>query len=158
MVIDTSNAWWVSQFIAYHAYLYLDPDCALNYQTEFDDYVGRHCTLWDLELDKAKWDAITLVQDWLTLFCKATTEMSTTKQPMLSMALAIFCRLQDHLCDIMRVLPNNSPAQLWQGLIDAHEKLSEYYYCIDKSPFYTWATCMFLLVAISIFEGSNAYI
>jgi len=27
------------------------------------------------------------------------------------------------------------------GLLNAHKKLSDYYYKYDQSPFYTWATC-----------------
>jgi hypothetical protein len=33
------------------------------------------------------------------------------------------------------------PLSIKMGLLDAHEKLSEYYFKYDESPFYTWAAC-----------------
>jgi hypothetical protein len=32
---------------------------------------------------------------------------------------------------------------LRNGLLEAHRKLSEYYYKFDQSPFYTWAARTF---------------
>ena len=77
---------------------------------------------------------------------------------MLSTALAIFRGLQDHLRNILRDLPDGSPSQLRQGLIDAHEKPGEYYYRFDESPFYTWASCKFLPVVVTILKLSDAFI
>lgn len=155
MVINSSNAWYV--LLSHMAFILIDhelsnTECAVDYKTELDDYVSRHQSLRALELSEDEWKAITQVQDWLGLFRTATTQMSTTKQPMLSSALAIFRGLQDHLRDILRDLPDGSPAQLRQGLVDAHEKLSEYFYHIDESPFYTWASCMFFIHCFSLFD------
>jgi hypothetical protein len=60
---------------------------------------------------------------------------------MLSTMHAIFCGLQEHLHSILRELPNSIDPSIRQGLLNAHEKLSDYYYKYDKSPFYTWAAC-----------------
>ncbi len=68
--------------------------------------------------------------------------MSVTKVPMLSTTLAIFCGLQDDIKTILCSLATNTSLVIKMGLFDAHEKLSEYYYKYDESPFYTWAACM----------------
>ena len=94
--------------------------------------------LQGLELSSDKWDAISQVASWLKAFRSTTTDMSTTKKPMLSTTLAIFCGLQQHIQQILHELPDTAPPQLKKGLLDAHLKLSEYYYQFDQSPFYTW--------------------
>ena len=38
------------------------------------------------------------------------------------------------------------------GLLAAHQKLSEYYYCFDLSPFYIWATHELLHIFSSLFK------
>lgn len=124
----------------------LSTERAAEYQDELDDFVSRNRNLRDLELLPEEWEAIKQVRDWLCLFRTATTQMSTTKKPMLSSALAIFRGLQDHLRGILRELPDSSPPQLRQGLVEAHEKLSEYFYRIDESPFYTWSSCKSLFI------------
>ena len=63
---------------------------------------------------------------------------------MLSTTLAIFHGLQQHIQQILHELPDTAPPQLKKGLLDAHLKLSEYYYRFDQSPFYTWAACKLL--------------
>jgi hypothetical protein len=87
------------------------------------------------------WDTITLVAQWLKLFRSATTQMSATKQLMLSSTHAIFCGLQESLRQSLRELPNNVPNQLKVGLTNAHRKLSDYYGKINDSPYFTWASC-----------------
>lgn len=62
---------------------------------------------------------------------------------MLSTIHAIFRGLQDHICSTLAELSDSAPAQLRDGLVDAHQKLSEYYYRSDESPFYTWAASMY---------------
>ena len=69
------------------------------------------------------------------------TEMSTTKAPMLSTTHAIFRGLQDNIKEILRSLPNSVSPGIKLGLMDAHRKLSDYYYKYDASPFYIWAAC-----------------
>jgi hypothetical protein len=70
--------------------------------------------------------------------------MSTTKgMSRLSTTHAIFRGLQKHLTDIIRFLPASVSPNIKQGLLDAHRKLSDYYYKYDQSPFYTWSACEF---------------
>lgn len=52
---------------------------------------------------------------------------------------AIFRGLQEHIQGIYRSLPSSTPARIKAGLLDAHQKLSDYYYWYDQLPFYTWA-------------------
>jgi hypothetical protein len=82
-----------------------------------------------------------MIMSWLKSFCAATTQMSTTKVPMLSTTYAIFCGLQDDIKDIIHSLPTSASPSIKFSLIDAHTKLSEYYHKYDESPFYTWAAC-----------------
>jgi len=83
------------------------------------------------------------VTEWLGAFRAATTQMSTSKQPMLSMTLAIFRGLQEHIKLIYSDLPASTSQRIKTSLLDAHRKLSDYYYHYDQSPFYTWATRKF---------------
>ncbi|KAF8802970.1 hypothetical protein BYT27DRAFT_7110853, partial [Phlegmacium glaucopus] len=113
--------------------------CALDFSKEIDDFVGRNHDLWSLELDTDDWLAISLVASWLKAFHSATTEMLRTKEPMLSTVHAIFRGLQEHIRSTLAELPDSAPIELKDGLVEAHQKLSEYYYWSDESPFYTWA-------------------
>ncbi|KAG6875145.1 hypothetical protein C0992_004996, partial [Termitomyces sp. T32_za158] len=61
---------------------------------------------------------------------------------MLSTTHAIFRGLQEEIKLILSSLPSSAPPQLKAGLINAHMKLSEYYYKYDESPFYTWAALL----------------
>ena len=115
---------------------------ALDYRDTIDSFILRNKDLHSLELSNADWESIKLVASWLKSFRYATTEMSTTKSPMLSMTHAIFWGLQDKIKDIIRDLPNSVSPEIQLGLTDAHHKLSNYYYQYDASPFYTWAACM----------------
>src|SRR5271168_4718782 len=112
---------------------------ALDFSKEIDAFTGSNRDLRSLKLDPAEWEAITLVSNWLKVFRSATTEMSTTKKPMLSTVHAIFRGLEDHVKTILETLPDNAQSQLHDGLVPAHQKLSEYYYRSDESPYYTWA-------------------
>jgi hypothetical protein len=60
---------------------------------------------------------------------------------MLSTTHAIFRGLQEHIQQIYHDLPASTPPKIKTGLLDAHRKLSDYYYKYDQSPFYTWAAC-----------------
>ena len=71
---------------------------ALDFSKEIDTFTGSNRDFRSLELDPAEWEAITLVYNWLKAFRSATTEMSTTKKPMLSTVHAIFRGLEDHAC------------------------------------------------------------
>jgi len=115
---------------------------ALDFAKEINDFVGRHRDLRALELNAADWSAIRLITGWLKAFHSATTDMSKMKEPMLSTVHAIFRSLQDHVRQALANLPDSAPHQLTNGLIEAHKKLSDYYYHSDESLYYTWAACM----------------
>jgi hypothetical protein len=115
---------------------------AMDYRAVLDDFVAKNRELRKHELQDEDWEAIALVARWLKSFRSATTQMSTTKRPMLSSTHAIFRGLQDSLAESLRSLPNNTPALLRQALLNAHRKLSDYYGKSDESPYYTWASRM----------------
>ncbi|KAF8221701.1 hypothetical protein L208DRAFT_1326479, partial [Tricholoma matsutake] len=110
---------------------------------EIDNFVGRHRDLRALELAEDEWVVVAQVADWLKAFQSATTQMSTFKQPMLSTTHTIFRGLQEHICQIYHNLPTSIAPKIKAGLLDAHRKLSDYYYKYDQSPFYTWAARKF---------------
>jgi hypothetical protein len=122
---------------------------ALEYSKEIDDFVGCHCDLRALELDADDWAAISQVAEWLKTFRSATSQMSKTKEPMLSTTHAIFHGLQDHVASLLRNLPDSAPSQLRDGLVEAHTKLSDYYFRSDESPYYTWAACEYKFLILS---------
>jgi len=113
---------------------------ALDFRQAINDFVAKTCELRQYELSDDDWQAIELVTRWLKAFRSATTQMSTTKQPMLSSAHAIFRGLQESLQDELAKLPDNAPQKLRHALMNAHHKLSDYYFKIDESPFYVWAS------------------
>ncbi|KAJ7157771.1 hypothetical protein C8R46DRAFT_818929, partial [Mycena filopes] len=88
------------------------------------------------ELTAADWTALKLVTDWLMVYRDATTQMSATKQPMLSSTHAIFLGLQGHLKTALANLPDDADPVLRGGLVEAHEKLSEYFTKFDRSQYY----------------------
>ena len=114
---------------------------ALDYRQAIDSYASRNRDLHSYELSDEEWATISMVSSWLKSFRSATTQMSATKVPMLSTTHAIFRGLQDDIKTILRGLPVTVPWAIKKGLLDAHEKLSDYYHKFDESPFYTWAAC-----------------
>ncbi len=64
---------------------------------------------------------------------------------MLSTMHMIFRELQAHIKQTYSELPSSTDSKIKAGLLDAHEKLSDYYYKFDQLPFYIWATCEFPL-------------
>jgi hypothetical protein len=123
---------------------------ALDFLAEIDDFIFQNEDLHNLALTEAEWESITQVAGWLKAFRSATTQMSTTKQPMLSTAHAIFCGLQDEVRNALRSLPDSTSPMIKDGLLAAHQKLSEYYYRFDISPFYIWAACESYPFCISV--------
>lgn len=123
---------------------------ALQYEAEINAFVMlcANKNLRDLELSEDGWSSIRLVTSWLEKFCDATTQMLATHQPMLSHTHAIFCGLQKHLCMSLQNLPSNIDPYIRSGLVAAHQKLSEYYYWFDQSPFYIWAAHMSISFSI----------
>ena len=101
--------------------------------------MSQNKDLHPLELSDMDWESIKLVTSWLKSFQSATAEMSAMKVPMLSMTHAIFQGLQDDIKNTLRNLPDSVSPKIKLGLMDAHRKLSDYYYQFDASPFYTWA-------------------
>jgi hypothetical protein len=113
---------------------------AMDYRAVLNDFVAKNRELHKHKLQDEDWEAIALVTQWLKSFRSATTQMLTTKHPMLSSTHAIFRGLQDSLTKSLRSLPNNTPALLRQALLNAHRKLSDYYRKSNESPYYTWAS------------------
>ena len=81
---------------------------ALDFMTEIDEFIFQNEDLTNLVLTEAEWASIIQVAGWLKAFRSATTQMSTTKQPMLSTAHAIFRGLQDDVRDALRSLPDST--------------------------------------------------
>jgi len=67
---------------------------------------------------------------------------------MLSTTHAIFRGLQDDIKNILYDLPNSVSPKIKLGLMEAHRKLSDYYYQFDASPFYTWAARMWIFAKL----------
>ncbi|KAK0445079.1 hypothetical protein EV421DRAFT_1684686, partial [Armillaria borealis] len=114
---------------------------AFTYCNTVDQFVAINKDLHALELSNEDWEAISMVMKWLKTFCSATTQMLMTTKPILSTTHTVFQGLQNDIKKIIATLPMSTPLELKQGLLrlDAHHKLSDYYYKYDKSPFYTWA-------------------
>ncbi|KAJ6550101.1 ribonuclease H-like domain-containing protein [Mycena capillaripes] len=112
---------------------------AIDHCKIIDDFVGKHRDLHPLDLTDGDWDSIILVTGWLKSFRTTTTLMSTTKHPVLSFTHTIFRGLQEDLRTSIKNLPISMPSVLQNGLLNVHHKLSDYYYKMDQSPYYTWA-------------------
>jgi hypothetical protein len=146
MVLNSSNATYVAMPPSQHAYIYILAGRALHYQTEIDRFVGlpqNKDTLRRFELTDQDWSALNLVMSWLHVFCDATLEMSTTKQTTLSHVHAISKALQANLKESLAALPDSTPSCVRSGLVEAHQKLSDYYLKFDESPYYIWASSTF---------------
>ncbi|KAF7372351.1 Transposase-like protein [Mycena venus] len=115
---------------------------ALQFREPIFNYVAKDSELREHELNAAEWDALQLVTQWLKMFRSATTQMSTTKQPMLSSTHAIFRGLQQRLKAIISELPESADPALKEGLVNAHRKLSDYFTKFDQSRYYSWAALL----------------
>jgi hypothetical protein len=104
-------------------------------------FVASHEELQLEALDSVEWGAIEIVADWLFMFRKATTLMSSTKTSTISYVFRIFVSLQDMLRAKIACFPPDTPQVLRSGLIKAHAKLAEYFQKFDDSPYYLWASC-----------------
>jgi hypothetical protein len=107
MGFHPSNASYVIIMATHIDFGLWDVGRALDYHNTIDSFVSRNKDLHMLELSNADWESIKLVTSWLKSFRAATTEMSTTKLPMLSTTHAIFRGLQDDIKDILRSLPDS---------------------------------------------------
>jgi hypothetical protein len=114
--------------------MYVRKDCAVGGSGALRNYI----------MDDDDWKAIELVASWLKIFRHATVQMSTTKKPMLSTTHAVFRGLQAELKNTIANLPVEIDLSLRGGLVDAHWKLSEYFYKFDQSEYCSWAcrTCL----------------
>jgi len=88
---------------------------------------------------------------WLQSFREATTQMSTTKQSMLSTTHAVFRGLQDDIKNILKDLPDDVDPTLKNGLVEAHRKLSDYFLKFDKSDYYHWAARKFFCLHYQLY-------
>ena len=136
---------------------------ALDYWPIVDSFAHVHRDLWQYSLPNEEWEAIELVAKWLKSFRAATTQMSATRTPMLSTMHAVFHGLQEDICNILSDLPDTVSPSLKKGLMDAHLKLSDYYYKIDASPFYLWSSSksyiqFILIIYLGIFGPGPLYI
>ncbi|KAJ7303460.1 hypothetical protein DFH08DRAFT_643111, partial [Mycena albidolilacea] len=112
---------------------------AIHNRNAITRYVESSSDLSGFALSDLDWEALQTVRSWLSEFRQATTEMSATSKPMLSQTHLVFRSLQRKIKDILSELPNTADPTLKQGLVDAHTKLSDYYYKFDASPYYLWA-------------------
>ncbi|KAJ7314176.1 hypothetical protein DFH08DRAFT_716926 [Mycena albidolilacea] len=112
---------------------------ALDFRLPIYNYVANDSELREHELTSAEWEALLTVSKWLKAFRSATTEMSTTKLPMLSTTHAIFRGLQHHLKTLISTLPSTADPALKEGLVNAYRKLSDYFTKFDESRYCTWA-------------------
>ncbi|KAJ3724199.1 hypothetical protein DFJ43DRAFT_968163, partial [Lentinula guzmanii] len=88
------------------------------------------------KLTDSDWTALESIKNWLSEFRTATTEMSTTKNPMLSQTHLVFRGLQRSIKSIIMSLPANANATLKTALVETHKKLSNYYFKFDVCPYY----------------------
>jgi hypothetical protein len=124
-------------------------DRALMFKEDISNFSVRYKDLHAFELSDDEWGAISIVTNWLHAFREATTQMSSTSKPMLSTAHAVFRGLQEELRKAIATLPENVNPQIKLGLLNAQQKLSDYYYTFDQSPFYTWAASKWLIVSLN---------
>lgn len=124
------------------------------YRAEIDSFVGltqNRDSLRRYELTDEDWSAIEMVTEWLLIFREATLQMSTTKHCTLSHVHAIFKGLQKSICQSIKELPNSAPDSIQNGLVNAHRKLSDYYFKFDESPYYIWAASTLSLKIVLLY-------
>jgi hypothetical protein len=112
----------------------------MDYHDALYSFVAKTEDFRNCELTNQDWDTICHVCEWLKYFRDATTQMSATKQCTLSSTHAVFKGLQDSLALNLKQLPAYAPPQLRRALLQAHEKLSDYFFKFDQSPFPVWAS------------------
>ena len=115
----------------------------MDFRLALDSFVAKDKDIWENELSHADWSAIALMTDWLKSFRSATTQMSATKRATLSFTHAIFRGLQESVRNTLRNLPANSSLKLKHAIMQAHRKLSDYFYKFDESYFCIWSSSEF---------------
>ncbi|KAF4620479.1 hypothetical protein D9613_001146 [Agrocybe pediades] len=96
---------------------------ALTYRQSIHQFVESTRELHPHELHESDWKDLEKICDWLGIFRAATTQMSSTKTPMLSTTHAIFRGLQDKLKEILCRLPDDVNARVKTGILKSHRKL-----------------------------------
>jgi len=150
VVINASDATYVEALSSCHSLLMSIEGRAYDFKEAIDEFVAspKHKELRDFELSASDWAAIALVKEWLRSFRDAVLDMSMTKRTTLSYVHAVFKGLQDHLKTALLSLPDTAPPGLRHGLMNAHRKLSDYYYKFDESPYYVWAASVSSCVSL----------
>lgn len=73
-------------------------------------------------------------------FRSATATMSSTSTPTLSCVHGVFKALQDALSMQLTNFASEAPSSCKNGLKNAYDKLGDYFYRLDESPYYIWAS------------------
>jgi hypothetical protein len=142
VVLNPSDVVWVFDISSWFANLTVSiVGHALDHQEIIDDFVAKMKDLCHLELSTEDWDAIRLITQWLKTFWSTTMQMSLMKCSTLSSTHAIFCGLQESVHGFIWDLPNDAPPHFRAALLSCHQKLSDYYYKFDESPYYVWGGC-----------------
>ncbi|KAJ7592547.1 hypothetical protein C8J56DRAFT_717112, partial [Mycena floridula] len=131
LILDVCTRWSSTHQMLCHALKYCD--AIFSYVTVTEDSQLRKFTLSDDD-----WSNIILISGWLKSFCAATTQMSSTKKPMLSTVHAIFRGLQKTIREELAKLSSSIDPGIKRGLLDVHRKLNNYYFKFDQSVYYTW--------------------
>lgn len=122
------------------------------YQEEVDIFAGRLKDPSIPSLSTNEWEFVSLIEHWLHIFRAATAVTSSTSTPTLSCVHGVYKGLQDALMLQLGILPGDSPSFLKEALKRAFEKLGNYYYWTDESPYYVWAASMSFSSSISSFS------
>ncbi len=130
-------------------FLILVKERVFKFEQAVNHFVAMHKDLCQYALSNEDWNNLKLLKDWLCLFREASTQMSTTSSPMLSTTHAIFRGLQDELKSILRSLPDDVSPELKRALLNAHRKLSDYFYKFDLSPYPLWAAREYRMLHVS---------
>lgn len=117
---------------------FTSPDLVLGQAPDhcliIDDFIAKTRDLCRFEMMPEDWEAISLVMSWLKFFRSAIMQMSTTKQPMLSLTHTIYRGLQYLLCTSLSTLPENTPSRLRLDLTQA-QRLRIYFWCLSSYLF-----------------------
>ncbi|KAI0063037.1 hypothetical protein BV25DRAFT_1803098, partial [Artomyces pyxidatus] len=138
LILDVKTR-WSSTHQMLHMFGSNTLNCPVDYEHEIDNFVAKTRDMCEYEMTSGDWEAVKLVMQWLYMFRQATTQMSSTSCPTLSSVHAVFRGLQDEVKQALSSIPSSAPPQLLQGLIAAHQKLSDYYTTFDVSPYYLWS-------------------
>ncbi|KAJ3980145.1 hypothetical protein F5890DRAFT_1420172 [Lentinula detonsa] len=134
LILDVRTCWTSTHQMLCHA---------LHNRKAIDQYIVSNASdLSTAKLTDSDWTALESIKNWLSEFRTATTEMLTTKNPMLSQTHLVFRGLQQSIKSIIMSLPANANATLKTALVRTHKKLSNYYFKFDVCPYYLWAALL----------------